>query len=434
VRVTVQPARRLRGTIQVPGDKSISHRAAIFNAIAEGQARVTGFLQGQDCLSTVSCLRALGVPLELDQSNGSLLVQGVGLHGLREPADVLDAGNSGTTMRLLSGLLAGQPFFSILTGDASLRRRPMERVLEPLRSMGAGAWSRDGGLAPLAIRGGNLKGLHYRLPVASAQVKSSLILAGLYADGESVLEEPAPSRDHTERMLSAMGARIETRGLNHSLQPPERLVATDVSIPGDLSAAAFWIVAATVHPDAEIVLPGIGVNQTRTGLLDALQAMGGNFELTNQRFNGGEPIADLTVRSSRLHGAVIDGDTTLRLEDEVPALAVAAALAEGQTVIRDAAELRVKESDRIASVVRMLQAFGVDVEEYPDGMVIQGQERLDGALLDSEGDHRLAMAYAVAGLVAGGETVIEGAEAVSVSYPGFWQDLQGLSDASLVGR
>ncbi len=434
MKATVSPASRLRGRIDVPGDKSISHRAAIFNSLAEGTAVVRGFLQGEDCLSTVNCLRQLGVRMDLDQSSGALTIHGAGLHGLREPSQVLDAGNSGTTMRLLSGVLAGQPFFSVMTGDDSLRGRPMERVLSPLRQMGASAWSREGGRAPIAIDGGGLRGMRYKMPVASAQVKSALILAGLFAEGETILDDAGHSRDHTERMLNAMGAQIDTDGSTHRVVPVENLAATDVNVPRDMSAAAFWIVAAAVHPDAEIVLSAVGVNPTRVGLIEALEAMGAEIEVTEERFNGGEPIADITVRSSQLHGIEVDGELTLRLMDEVPALAVAAALADGRTVIRDAGDLRVKESDRIATVARMLKAFGVEVEERPDGMVIEGIGRLSGAQLDCEGDHRLAMASAIGGLVAEGETTIERSEAVEVSYPGFWRDLEAVSGAQLISR
>ncbi len=434
MKATVSPGPRLRGQIEVPGDKSISHRAAIFNALAEGTAVVRGFLQGEDCLSTVDCLRQLGVQMDLDESTGAVTIRGAGLRGLREPSQVLDAGNSGTTMRLLSGVLAGQPFFSVITGDGSLRERPMERVLSPLRQMGASAWSREGGRAPIAIDGGNLRGLSYQMPVASAQVKSALILAGLFATGETILHDAGHSRDHTERMLNAMGAKIVSDGLTHRVSPVEQLVATDVSVPGDMSAAAFWIVAAAAHPDAELVLKAVGVNPTRTGLIDALEAMGAEISVTEQRIKGGEPIADIVVRSSQLHGIEVDGELALRLVDEVPALAVAAALAEGRTVIRDAADLRVKESDRIAAVARMLTAFGVQVEEQPDGMIIEGRGRLTGAQFDCEGDHRLAMAAAIGGLVADGETTIGRSEAVDVSYPGFWRDLEAVSDATQISR
>jgi 3-phosphoshikimate 1-carboxyvinyltransferase len=424
--VTVRPARRIRGTVHVPGDKSISHRAAIFNSIAEGRSEIRGFLQGDDCLATVDCMRALGADLLLDEA-GTLRVKGAGFRGLREPDRVLDAQNSGTTMRLLTGLLAGQPFFSVLTGDESLRRRPMARVLEPLRSMGATCLARDRDLAPMAIRGGGLRGIDYRTPVASAQVKSSLVLAALYAETPSAITEPAKSRDHTERMLAAMGADIRVDATSVRVNPARRLDAVDVRVPGDISAAAFWMVLASVHPDAEITLPAVGLNPTRSGVIDALRSMGADIDVTEERTWGGEPVGDITVRSSRLHGAEIGGQTVLSAMDEVPALSVAAALAQGATTIRDAEELRVKESDRIATVVEALRRLGVEVEERPDGMVIEGAKTLTGAALESAGDHRLAMSWALAGAIASGETRIIDAECVDISYPAFWRDLGSLT-------
>jgi 3-phosphoshikimate 1-carboxyvinyltransferase len=423
--VTVTPARRIRGTVHVPGDKSVSHRAAIFNSIADGEAEIRGFLQGDDCLSTVECMRALGAGLILDEA-GTLRVKGVGLKGLREPATVLDCGNSGTTMRLLTGLLAGQQFFSVLTGDESLRARPMARVLEPLRAMGATCLARDRDYAPIGILGGGLFGCTYRTPVASAQVKSSLILAALYADSASTIIEPLNSRDHTERMLRAMGAHVVSDGTSVRVGPAESLNAVDFRVPGDVSAAAFWMVLAATHPDAEITLPAVGVNPTRTGVIDALTAMGASIDVTEERNWGGEPVADITVRSGQLKGVEIGGATVLSAMDEVPVLAVAAALASGRTVIRDAEELRVKESDRIATVIEGLRRMGVEVQELPDGMVIEGRGRLAPAVLESEGDHRLAMAWAIAALCAESETTVAGAEAVDISYPAFWRDLNSL--------
>ena len=422
---------RLRGTVAVPGDKSISHRAAIFDALALGEARVENFLVGEDTRATLDCLRALGVEWSLDEggSLGAVLhVHGVGRSGLRESEDVLDARNSGTSMRLLAGVLAAQPFFSVLTGDGSLRSRPMGRVVAPLREMGAQVWGRgDGAYPPLAIRGGELTGIHYRMPVASAQVKSALLLAGLYARGETAVEEPAPTRDHTERMLRAMGARLRAQGGVVRMEPLEgQLTPLDLRVPGDISAAAFWMVAAALHPDAELHLPGVGVNPTRSGIIEVLRAMGADLEVAEEREQGGEPVADITVRSCRLAPAEVSGDLIPRLIDEVPVLAVAAALTPGRTVIRDAAELRVKESDRIATTCGELTRLGARVEELPDGLVIEGVQSLSGAPCQSHGDHRLAMALGVAGLLAQGETVIEGAEAAEVSYPAFWQDLERL--------
>jgi 3-phosphoshikimate 1-carboxyvinyltransferase len=429
MRKTVSPARRLRGSIELPGDKSISHRVAILNAIAQGEARVENFQGGADCLATLRCLRALGVKIDWD-GEGTLRIEGGGRFGLRESADVLNAGNSGTTMRLLAGLLAGQPFFSVLTGDASLRSRPMERVVEPLRAMGTRIQGRAGGSRPpLAIEGGSLRGIRYRLPVASAQVKSALILAALYGKGETVLVEPAPSRDHTERMLRAMGVAVlggEGDGLR--ISPPQReLTPLSLRVPGDISAAAFWMVAAAAHPDAEIRLTGVGVNPGRSGIIDALASMGASIAVEAERVWGCEPVADIVVRSSSLRGTVIEGSLIPRLIDEIPVLAVAACLAQGETVVREAGELRLKESDRIRTTVRELRRLGASIQELADGMVIRGVGSLKGGECSSHGDHRLAMTLAVAGLTAQGETTVRGAEASSVSYPGFWHHLEELS-------
>jgi 3-phosphoshikimate 1-carboxyvinyltransferase len=393
---------------------------------------IHNFLPGEDCLSTLRVLRALGVESTLDESGETpvLHISGVGLGGLREPADVLDCGNSGTTMRLMSGVLAGQPFLSMLSGDDSLRTRPMARVVEPLREMGARVDGRDSGrLAPLAIRGGGLHGIRYHLPVASAQVKSCVLLAGLFAQGETVVEEPELTRDHTERMLRAMGARIEREGLAVRLTPGDRLQPLSMRVPNDISAAAFWMVAAAVHPDAEIRLKGVGINPTRTGIIHALLSMGADLAIEEDRVIAGEPVADIVVRSSRLQGTVVEGDLVSRLIDEAPALAVAAAFAQGQTVIRDASELRAKESDRIATVVTQLAALGARITEHEDGMTIEGggPSSLRGGDVESFGDHRLAMALAVAGL-ASSEVRLRDADAVAVSYPTFWSDLAKLSE------
>jgi 3-phosphoshikimate 1-carboxyvinyltransferase len=429
MRKTIRSPRRLRGSVEAPGDKSISHRSAILNAIAEGEALVENFQGGADCLATLRCLRALGVKWDWD-GQGTLRIQGGGRFGLRESADVLNAGNSATTMRLLAGLLAGQPFFSVLTGDASLRSRPMERVVEPLGAMGAHIQGRAGGTRPpLAIEGGSLRGIRYRLPVASAQVKSALSLAALYGEGETVLEEPAPSRDHTERMLRAMGVEVlgeEGGGLR--ISPPQReLTPLSLRVPGDISAAAFWMVAAAAYPDAEIRLAGVGVNPSRRGIIDALASMGASIALEEERMWGCEPVADIVVRSSSLRGTVIEGRLIPRLIDEIPVLAVAASLAEGETVIRQAGELRLKESDRIRITVLELRRLGASIQELPDGMVIQGVGSLKGGVCGSHGDHRLAMTLAVAGLLAQGVTVVRGAQVAAVSYPDFWNDMKQLA-------
>lgn len=426
----VSPVKRLRGTIAVPGDKSISHRAAILNALADGEATVQNFLVGEDCLSTLRVLRSLGIESSLDASGAApeLRIRGAGLHGLREPVEILDCGNSGTTMRLMSGVLAGQAFHSVLSGDASLNTRPMARVAAPLREMGAQIDGRDGGRqAPLAIRGGGLHGICYRMPVASAQVKSSVLLAGLFASGETIVEEPEQTRDHTERMLGAMGARIGREGPAVRLIPGDALAPLSMRVPNDISAAAFWMVAASVHPDAEVHLTGVGMNPTRTGIIDVLRAMGADLSVQEERQVAGEPVADIVVRSARLRGTRVDGDLIPRLIDEVPALAVAAAFADGATEIAGAAELRVKESDRIAATVSELAALGVAISEREDGMVVEGGSGVGGGSVRSFNDHRLAMALAAAALAGSGDVRIAGAEAVAISYPAFWQHLHELS-------
>ena len=428
VRAITRPA-RLEGDFAVPGDKSISHRSLILNAMAHGTARVTGLSDGEDVMSTLACLRGMGAEIAEGDSPGEYTVIGRG-PTLEEPSDILDAGNSGTSMRLLSGLLAAQPFLSVLTGDASLRSRPMRRIVEPLQRMGAQVTGRqDGSLAPLVIRGGSLRGVEYDLPVASAQVKSCILLAGLSADGDTVIHQPALSRDHTERMITAMGATVEEDGLALSLRPSP-LRAVDISVPGDISSAAFWIVAGLCHPDSRVVVRGVGLNPSRTGIIDALLAMGAgdSLQLVDERTEGGEPVADLLVTPAQLRGAEIGGDMIPRILDEIPILAVAACFAKGETVIRDAAELRVKESDRIATTVGELLRLGADIEAREDGMVIRGTGRLTGAACESHGDHRLAMAMAVCGVLADGETEVHGAADASVSYPTFWQHLDALSN------
>lgn len=426
---TIAAPASIRGEVIPPGDKSISHRSAILNSIAAGEATIEGFQRGADCLSTLRCLKALGVRWELSD-DGTLHIEGAGRHGLHEPSSVLNCGNSGTTLRLLAGLLSGQPFFSVMTGDSSLRSRPMARVIEPLRRMGARISAREGDTqAPIAIRGGGLRATSYEIPVASAQVKSALLLAGLYADGETAVTEPAPTRDHTERMLQAMGANVSFgEGPRVTIRPLEReMRCLSLRVPGDISAAAPWLVLGAVHPDAEIRLAAVCVNPTRTGILDALHAMGADVRLEEERTWGAEPVADIVVRSSRLRGAVIGGDLVPRAVDELPALALAACLAEGETIIKDAAELRVKESDRIKTTASELKRMGADIEERPDGFVIRGVDRLRGGRVSSYSDHRLAMMLAVAGAVAHGETDIRAAEAVAVSYPRFWQDYEQLT-------
>ncbi len=424
----VTSPRSLQGEVTVPGDKSISHRAVLFNALADGRAHIRNFAPGQDCRSTVACLRGLGVEVEESQP-GVIVVEGAGLQGLKEPGDVLDAGNSGTTIRLLTGVLAAQPFLSIVTGDGSLRSRPMGRIIQPLRLMGAQIWARGGdSLAPLAIHGRPLQGVRHRLPVASAQLKSCLLLAGLFATGETVVEEPAASRDHTERLLRAMGADLHSQGNVVTVRPTKALRPLDIEVPGDISSAAPWLVAGAVHPHARVTIKGVGVNSTRTGIIDILREMGARITLSGQRDVGGEPVADLTVESSALRGhEEIAGALIPRAIDELPLVALAACFANGKTVIRDAQELRVKESDRVAVTAQELRRLGARIEERPDGMVVQGPIPLRGALGESHGDHRLAMLLGVAGVLAGGESVVSGAADVAVSYPGFWDDLASLS-------
>ncbi len=434
MKLTVKRARGLSGRVEVPGDKSISHRALLLGAIAEGKTRIQNFLPAADCLATLACVRALGAEVER-VSETELVVQGRGLHGLVEPEDVLDCTGSGTTMRLLAGILAGQPFYSVLTGNEQLRHRPMGRIAGPLRQMGATVLGRDGGrLPPLTILGGDLHGIDYRLPVASAQVKSAILLAGLYADGPTVVHEPGPARDHTERMLAARGANIkwqvasgkrQAAGLEVqedgmiTLWGSARLSSLDILVPGDFSSAAYFIAAACLAPGSEVTAVGVGVNPTRSGFLNALAEMGADIGLENQREMGGEPVADVVARAGDLRGVEVCGDRVPRMIDEFPILAVAATQAQGTTVVRDAAELRVKETDRIANVAIELRKLGAHIEERPDGFVVEGPMRLVGTQVNSHGDHRLAMSLAIAGLVAEGETTIEGAECIADSFPGF---------------
>lgn len=432
--VTLTAAPQLRATLAVPGDKSISHRAVIFNAIAEGNARVTNFLTGADCLSTIACMQALGVQIE--RSGDVVQVYGRGLRGLRAPTTMLDCGNSGTTIRLLTGLLAGQSFTATLTGDDSLRRRPMLRVVEPLRRLGAQIDGEEGGKrAPVTIQGRPLRGGTIELTVASAQVKSALLLAGLLADAPLVLTGKVVSRDHTERMLAAMGIDLRVTDDQITLYPPVHPVfpyPLSLRVPGDPSSATFWWVAAAIHPDAEITTTGVALNPTRTGALDVLRAMGAPIEISNQRMEGQEPVGDVTVRSGPLTATTIGGDLIPRLIDELPVLAVAAAHAHGTTVIRDAAELRAKESDRIATVATELGKLAAHVTPTEDGLIVEGDGKLHGASVESYGDHRLAMMLAVASLTAEGQTTIADADCVTVSYPTFWEHLAQVAQTSVV--
>lgn len=415
----------LRGELTVPGDKSISHRAVMFGALAQGMTEVHHFLKGADCLSTIDCFRRLGIRIE--ETDDILLIHGKGLDGLVSPTDILDAGNSGTTTRLLAGILAAQPFSSTLTGDASLQKRPMKRIVDPLTQMGASLTSiNENGCVPLRIAGRPLHGIHYISSVASAQVKSAVLLAGLYAEGETSVTEPFVSRDHTELMLGSFGAQIAASGTTVTIQPRPALSGQCISVPGDISSAAYFIAAALLVPNSEVLIRNVGINPTRDGILKAAQAMGGNIQLLNRRTAGGEPVADLLVTSSSLHGITIEGSMIPGLIDELPVIAVMAAAAQGTTVIRDAAELKVKESDRIAVMVKNLSAMGADITGTDDGMIIRGGPALCGAQIDAFEDHRIAMSFAVAALFADGETEIRGSDCVQISYPGFYEDLQSL--------
>lgn len=414
----------LIGRVHVPADKSITHRALLFGAIAEGVSRVRNYLDGGDCRATLSVVRQLGVVVE-EPAPGEWRIHGRGLWGLCEPEVVLDCVNSGTTARLLAGLLAGQRFHSVLTGSAQLRRRPMARVVEPLRQMGADiAGRQDGRLLPLSVRGRPLHGIEFAMPIASAQVKSCLLLAGLYADGLTVVREPGPARDHTERMLTAMGAPIVRRGATIIAEAPTTpLQPLDLTVPGDFSSAAFLLAAGACVPGSRVTVAGVGVNPTRRGLLDALIAMGADVALDNWGESGGEPTGDLHVRPAPLRAITLEGDTIVTLIDELPVFAVIATQAHGVTVVRDAAELRVKETDRIATTVEELRKLGARIEATADGFIIEGPTPLRGARVHSHGDHRLAMALAVAGLMAEGVTAVEDAECIADSFPGFEQVL-----------
>lgn len=415
-------ANALRGTVTVPGDKSISHRAVMFGALAEGTTRVTNFLRGADCLSTIGCFRKMGIRIE--ENADEILICGQGLHGLHAPASVLDVGNSGTTTRLISGILAGQDFTSELNGDESIQSRPMKRIIEPLSQMGAQIESiRGNGCAPLRIKGAPLRGIHYTSKVASAQVKSCILLAGLYADGVTSVTEPYLSRNHTEIMLKAFGADITSEGTTAFVRPGRDLYAQEIRVPADISSAAYFIAAALIVPGSEIHIPNVGVNPTRDGFLRICREMGADIELCNENNDSGEPTADLLIRRSSLHGTIVGGAVIPTLIDELPLVAALACYADGTTVIKDAQELRVKESNRIDVMVENLRAMGARITATEDGMVIEGGYPLRGAVIDSHLDHRIAMTFAVTALAADGETEIRGADCVRISYPGFYEDL-----------
>ena len=415
----------LKGELRVPGDKSISHRGVMLGSLAQGTTAVTNFLEGADCLSTINCFRSMGI--DISRTEKEILIHGKGLHGLSAPSSCLDVGNSGTTMRLLSGILAGQRFSSELTGDASIKKRPMTRVIAPLSLMGGCVESLSGnGLAPLRITGRPLKGMHYQSPVSSAQVKSCVLLAGLYADGQTSVTEPFLSRNHSELMLRSFGAKISSKGTTATVEPEPILIGQKVEVPGDISSAAYFIAAALLIPGSELLIQNVGINPTRDGILKVCASMGAKIEILNSHTCCGEEVADLLVRHSSLKGTVIEGALIPTLIDELPVLSVLAAFAEGTTIIRDAQELKVKESNRLDIMVHHLTAMGADVEPTEDGMIITGGKPLHGGILDSYLDHRIAMAFAVAGMVAEGETEITRADCVDISYPDFYKYLEKL--------
>ena len=422
----VKKLTNLHGEITVPGDKSISHRAVMFGSLAKGTTRITHFLEGADCLSTISCFRKMGIDIE--NNNGEILVHGKGLRGLSSPTDILDVGNSGTTTRLISGILAGQNFVSELTGDDSIQSRPMKRIMTPLLSMGADITSIKGNnCVPLRIAGHPLKAIHYDSPVASAQVKSCVLLAGMYSDGVTSVTEPVLSRNHTEIMLNYFGAQVTSEGTTASIVPEPSLHAREITVPGDISSAAYFLAAGLLVPGSEILLKNVGINPTRDGLLRVCKDMGADITMLNVNMDG-EPTADLLVRTSSLHGTTVGGEIIPTLIDEIPMIAVMAAFAEGTTIIKDAKELKVKESDRILVMAENLSRMGADITPTDDGMIIHGGKPLHGAVIDSYLDHRVAMSFAIAGLLCDGPLSIKGGDCVKISYPEFYEDLYRLGE------
>lgn len=417
--------KHLKGEITVPGDKSISHRSIMLGSIASGITEVHGFLNGADCISSMNCFRQMGVDIDYD---GSIVtIHGNGLHGLKAPADTLDVGNSGTTTRLMSGILAAQNFSSRVIGDDSICRRPMKRIITPLAMMGADITSEQGNdCAPLIINGRKLKGIHYDSPVASAQVKSCVLLAGLYADGETSVTEPYVSRNHTELMLNAFGGSCTTLGTTATVTSDPVLTGQKIVVPGDISSAAYFLVAGLIAENSEITIKNVGINPTRDGIIDVIKMMGGDITFANVNADSGEPTADITVKTSSLKGCVIEGDIIPKLIDEIPVIAILACFAEGETVIKDAAELKVKESNRIDVMVNNLSAMGADITGTDDGMIIRGGKPLHSAVIHSKKDHRIAMSFAVAAICAEGETEILDANCVNISYPDFYRDLENL--------
>lgn len=414
----------LNGKIKIPGDKSISHRAVMFGSLAKGDTEITGFLRGDDCMSTISCFKKLGIDIEV--TDDKVIVHGKGINGLTAPSETLDVGNSGTTIRLISGILAAQNFNSTLNGDASIQKRPMNRVIKPLSQMGAEIESTNNGYAPLTIHGKKLKAMEYTMPVASAQVKSSILLASLFAEGTTTIIEPVASRDHTEIMLNYFGANIKNENGVITSTPVEELYGKNLEVPGDISSAAFFMVAGLVVPNSHIIIENVGINPTRTGIIDALKAMGGYVEIINERKSGGELVGDIEVKTSNLKATTLEGSIIPRMIDEIPVFAVAALCAEGTTVVKDATELKVKESNRISTMSQELGKMGVVIEETDDGMIIKGNQKLKGATVYSHLDHRVAMSCAIASLIADGETTITDADCVGISFPNFYELLNNL--------
>lgn len=420
----VTNVKSLRGTVEIPGDKSISHRAIMFGSIAEGTTTVQNFLAGEDCLSTIACFQKLGVNIVQEGTN--VKIEGVGFDGLQEAKELLDVGNSGTTIRLLTGILAGLPMHSVLAGDASIAKRPMTRVVEPLRQMGANIEGRENGkFTPLSVRGGELQGITYELPVASAQVKSAVLLAGLRAKGQTTVIEPAKTRNHTETMLQMFGVDIQTNDRTITIAGNQQLKGTEIMVPGDISSAAFFLTAGAIVPDSHILLKNVGLNETRSGIIDVLSAMGADFTIINKK-DVSEPFGDIEIATSNLKGTTINGEIIPRLIDEIPIIALMATQAEGTTIIADAKELKVKETNRIDTVVSELTKLGADITATEDGMIIKGKTPLHGGTVNSHGDHRIGMMLAIAATIASGEVILEDADAVAVSYPTFFDHLQQL--------
>ena len=414
----------LKGTIKIPGDKSISHRAVMFGSLAKGDTEITGFLRGDDCMSTISCFKKLGI--DIDVTDDKVIVHGKGLKGLSSPKETLDVGNSGTTIRLISGILSAQNFDSVLNGDASIQKRPMKRVITPLSLMGASIESTNDGYAPLTIHGSRLRAIEYTMPVASAQVKSAILLASLFAEGTTVINEPVASRDQTEIMLNYFGADIKNNKGVITSSPVDELYGRNLEVPGDISSAAFFMVAGLVVPDSHIIIENVGINPTRTGIIDALQAMGGYVKVLNERKSGGELVGDIEVKTSHLKATTLEGNIIPRMIDEIPVFAVAALCAEGTTYVKDASELKVKESNRIATMSTELGKMGVTITETDDGMIIEGNQKLKGSTVYSHLDHRVAMSCAIAALIAEGNTAITDADCVGISFPDFYDILENL--------